>query len=210
MKGRTAGATAAAVLALLVVCADASAQEPADCMRDLRATQTTLDLDARHSRAWRWGWTAIDSALFAGSLALLPLLPDDTKRIEYVVNAGKAAFVVAVLAIHPPRVIADARVLDAHLEATTLDGVVADPCIARARGRELLSGAAGEQAFATGWAAHTFVVTSNVAIGVVEGLLLHDWLGAILQGVGSIVVGEIQIFTQPTGALRARDVGTGF
>jgi hypothetical protein len=201
---RSAAATLGAVtVAVCVSVGDgARAQEQADCATQLAGMKSTLDRDGQRNDTWRWAWTGIDLGLFVGQIALLPVFSSDAKRIELGVNAGKAALVPVLLALHPPRVIADARLLDDRLAATTLDGHVVDPCIARSRAQEILERDAADEQFTTGWFAHVFVVGGNVAVGVVEGLVLGDWLGAILQTVGSIGVGELQILTQPTGARR--------
>jgi hypothetical protein len=205
------GGVAAAAAATLVACASLApisrAQEQAECAAQLREMKSTLDVDGRRNSTWRWAWTAIDIGLFVGQVALLPVIPTDARRIELGVNAAKAALVPALLALHPPRVIDDARLLDERVEATSLDGRVADACIARSRAREVLARDATDEQLTTGWIAHVFVVGGNVAVGVVEGLTLGDWLGAIVQAVSSIGVGELQILTQPTGALRARGLG---
>jgi hypothetical protein len=50
---------------------------------------------------------------------------------------------------------------------------------------------------------HVFGDVGSLAIGAVLGFGLGHWRGAALQAGGGIVITELQIFTQPTGAVDA-------
>jgi hypothetical protein len=143
-------------------------------------------------------------ALIAGQGTAAAFAQGDL-RVELVTGAATSVFIPTVLLVHPPLVLSDQPLLDARLQATTVDGRVGDSCVALQRGRELLERDADDEALATGWAAHAFVIGGNIAVGLLLGLGFHDWWGAAKQAVGGSAVGELQILTLPTRALRARD-----
>jgi hypothetical protein len=203
--------TAATLLALALLASAAPAQ-PQDlrqmqqCEANARAIAAALSADARRTRGWYWAWMATGTALLAGQATLATLVHGD-ERVEFVAGAATSVFIPAILLLHPPSVLDDALVLDARLEATTVDGRLGDPCIARERTRELLARDAADETLATGWIAHSFVIGGNIAVGLLLGLAFHDWWGAGKQAVGGSIVGEIQILTLPAGALKVRGLG---
>jgi hypothetical protein len=203
--------TAATFLALALLASAAPAQ-PQDlrqmqqCEANARAIAAALSADARRTRGWYWAWMATGTALLAGQATLATLVHGD-ERVEFVAGAATSVFIPAILVLHPPSVLDDALVLDARLEASTVDGRLGDPCIARERARELLARDAADEALATGWIAHSFVIGGNIAVGLLLGLAFHDWWGAGKQAVGGSIVGEIQILTLPAGALKVRGLG---
>jgi len=195
----------AAVVSLTVV-RPARAQESAACEARLQLIVATLDADARRTRTWYWSWMAIGGGLLAGQAALALVTTGDEQK-DFVAGAATSVFIPGMLLVHAPRVLDAAPLLDARLAATTVDGRVGDPCIALPRAEELLDRAADDQALATGWFAHAFVIGGNIAVGLLLGLGFHDWLGAAKQVVGGSIVGEVQILTLPTGALTLRGAG---
>jgi hypothetical protein len=196
-------------VALLTVPARARADDVPRCDQRLHAIASTLDENARRARVWYWTWMAAGTALLAGQTVLAAVTTGDQQR-EFIVGAGASTFIPGLLLLHPPAVIDDARVLDARLAATTVEGRVGDPCEALWRARDLLARDADDQALATGWFAHTFVIGGNIALGLLLGLGWGDWFGAVKQAVGGSLVGELQILTLPTGALKARSLAVGW
>jgi hypothetical protein len=201
---------AATLLALALLAAGTRVQaqdrkEMNQCEMGARAIATALDADARRTRVWYWAWMAAGTALLAGQATLAPLVQGD-QRVEFVAGAATSVFIPAFLLLHPPSVLGDALVLDARMQATTVDGRFGDPCIARERARELLARDASDEAFATGPIAHAFVIGGNVAVGLFLGLAFHDWWGAAKQALGGSAVGELQILTLPAGAVKARSL----
>ena len=203
--------TAAKLLALAVLLAAAGAQaqdlqQMRRCEANARAIATTLDADARRTRVWYWAWMAAGTALLAGQGVLASVVHGD-ERVEFVAGAATSVFIPAFLALHPPSVLDDALVLDTRLDATTVDGRLGDPCIARERARELLARDVADQRLATGWVAHSLVIGGNIAVGLLLALAFHDGWGGGKQALGGSVVGELQILTLPAGALKARGLG---
>jgi hypothetical protein len=180
--------------------------ETARCDASVRAIQRTLDEDASRTRVWYWAWMATGTALLGGQAALSAVTTGDMQK-EFITGALTSTFIPGMLLLHPPMVLADSRRLDARLELTTVGGRLGDPCIVLPRAQELLARDAADQALATGWFAHVFVVGGNIAVGLILGLGFGDWAGAVKQAVGGSAVGELQILTLPTGALKARGLG---
>jgi hypothetical protein len=208
-----AGATLLAASLVLGGARDARAQatrasgdESALCGERLHVIAATLDDNARRTRTWYWAWLSAGTALLVGQAALAAVTSGDAQK-DFVVGAGASAFIPSFLLLHPPRVLSDAPRLEARLAATSLDGRYGDPCLALPLAQQILARDADDQVFATGWFAHAFIIGGNVALGLVLGLGFHDWLGAAKQAIGGSAVGELQILTLPTGALRLRALG---
>ncbi len=203
------GIAASLVVSMILVHGPAAlAQETVECERRLTQITTTLDDDARHTRVWYWSWMAAGTALVAGQAALAAVTTGDLRN-DSILGSASAVFIPAFLLIHPPEVLSDAPRLEARLTKTTVDGRVGDPCISLLRARELLARDAADEGFAKAWYAHAFVIGGNIALGLILGVGFGDWLGFAKQAVGGSVVGELQIWTLPGGALQARGLGFG-
>ena len=203
---RAVAALLAGALAVHSVLADA--QEIGRCGQRVAQIRTALDDDARRTRVWYWSWMGIGSALLVGQGVLAAVTTGNT-QVELAVGSGASVFIPGLLLAHPPPVMSDSELLDARLEATTVSGRLGDPCVVLPRARELLERDAKDEAFATGWFAHTFVIGGNIVLGLFLGLGFHDWLGAAKQAVGGSLVGEAQILTLPGRALQVRGLGVG-
>lgn len=63
---------------------------------------------------------------------------------------------------------------------------------------------AANEAFCSSWLLHVGNVVLNAAVGLVLGIGWHRWEAAAINfGVGT-ALGEVMIFTQPTGLVRAQ------
>jgi len=82
-----------------------------------------------------------------------------------------------------------------------------EPCLVLPSAAQRVARDADDQAFATGWFAHTFIIGGNIALGLLLGAGLHDWLGGAKQTIGGSLIGELQILTLPTGVLRMQGLG---
>jgi hypothetical protein len=186
----------------------ARAQSTGECEQQVTAIANALDEDARRSRVWYWSWMAAGTTLIASQAVLAGLSTGDLRN-DSILGASASVFIPAVLLIHPPVSMADAPALHARLSLTTVDGHVGDPCISAMRARELLLRDAADEGFAKSWFAHAFMVTGNVALGLILGIGFGDWLGFAKQAVGGTIIGELQIWTLPGGALQARGLAVG-
>jgi hypothetical protein len=175
----------------------------AACEARARGIAAALDADSRRMRVWYWGWMAAGAALIAGQAVLAGVVEGD-QRTEFIAGSATSVLIPTILLVHPPFVLSDAPALDARLQATTVGGTLGDPCIALDRARELLARDAQDAALSTGWLAHALAIGVNVGVGLLLGVVYDDWWGAAKQTIGGIAVGELQILTFPTGALRAQ------
>ncbi len=200
-------ALAWAVLACLTARSlPARAQEAERCDASVRQVRGVLDDNARRMRVWYWAWMATGTAFLGGSAALAAVSSGNEQK-DYIAGALTSVFIPGLLLLHPPLVLGDSRRLDDRIALTSVDGRLGDPCVVLPFAQQLLARDAQDEAFATGWFAHAFVVGGNMAVGLLLGLGFGDWAGFVKQAVGGSVVGEIQILTLPTGAIRARGLG---
>lgn len=205
---RRAVATVLTLTTIVAHARSARAQETRACEQRLTEIATTLDDDARRTRVWYWSWMAAGTALVAGQAALAAISTGNLQK-DSILGSASAVFIPAFLLIHPPEVLSDAPRLDARLALTTVGDHVGDPCISLLRARELLARDTADEGFAKAWYAHAFVVGGNIALGLILGVGFGDWLGFAKQAVGGSLVGELQIWTLPGGALQARGLGFG-
>lgn len=160
-----------------------------------------MDLAAVHAKRWVWGWGLGFTAVTAGQLALVPLFETPAERRLLVVGAVSSGLGALLLAITPPRVIRDRRVLSRH------EG---DACAVLGDAEERMVLAADAERFGKSWFMHGGNLLLNAAAGLVLGVLWEQWLDAwTTTAVGSLV-GEVMIWTQPMDMTHAvSDYRTG-
>jgi hypothetical protein len=186
-------------LSLVAVPAPAQAQPAAQCEARVRALAARLDDDARRARTWYWAWMATGTALLVGQGTVAVFATGNLQK-ELVVGAAASVVIPALLLIHPPRVLHEAPLLDDQLR-------LGEPCLVLPSAAQRVGRVADDQALATSGFAHTFVIGGNIALGLLLGVGMHDWLGGAKQLVGGTIVGELQILTLPTGVLRMQGLG---
>jgi hypothetical protein len=148
-----------------------------------------LEHEERKYEIWRWGWTAGYGALTAASLAFVPGTPDHDTRVDLYVGAASSA-----LATLPLLVFSQPQ----HDPTDAACAVSAEAC-AQASLRRV----AAFQRECQGPLMHALNFGYNAAVGGLLGFGYGHWRAAALNfGVGSLL-GEVQILTQPTGAMRA-------
>jgi hypothetical protein len=176
----------------------AAALSLVDAQTRLAFIRAHLDTEARRARAWSWSWAGIYSAITVAQLATVPLREPDA-RVDAYIGAGASALGVAVLAVAPLKVMGDQRWLArrmAHAPADT------DPCALVADAERLLERSARSEAFGKSALVHAGSFVFNVALGLTLVGLRHFDAAAITALTG-IAVGELQIFTQPSGTIGA-------
>ncbi|WP_394838704.1 hypothetical protein LVJ94_17580 [Pendulispora rubella] len=104
----------------------------------------------------------------------------------------------ALLVLFPLAVMADSRELDGIPESTL------GTCAAVARAEVLLERDAAQEESGIAWNNHALEIGINVALGVIMGYVLDDWVDNSISAGIAIGMGETQILTQPVGAIRAR------
>jgi len=172
--------------------------ERIDAGERLRFVRERLRVDARDARIWAWTWAGIYSALTVGNLALLAAHDQDQRRDDYL--GAAASFVgLAVLLVSPLKVMRDQRWLERRL-ARAPAGV--DPCALLADAERLLIRDAAAEAFGKGPLVHAGAFIFNLGLGLVLGAGFGHWNSAAITSLVGIAISEIQIVSQPNGALR--------
>jgi hypothetical protein len=150
---------------------------------EVAAMAPLLQRDARAVRTWWWGWLGGFSALTVGQGALYLTSDDeDFKAGQLVGAAGSTLGVLGTLihAVQPYDVPADG---DLH-------ALLADRAAREIEGR--------------GWVNHTLNAAVNVASGAVLWGYYKQPGSAAFTFVAGMLIGEAQIWTQPTLARDAR------
>ena len=210
-RSRRAAVAAAALIALAALapaaraatCAPSAAVAPSgprlgtlDPELRLRYIDAELARSAHKAQVWTWGWGI---ALGIGAVAnLAPLLwvPKD-ERVDWYVGAFTNTVGIVPLVIAPLDVIGDSRELRARLatRGTT------DVCVLLADAETRLVHDARNQADGRRWWLHVANFALNAGVGLFLGVGFHHWGAGLFQFASGAVIGEVIIFTQPTGAI---------
>ena len=153
--------------------------------------------DARKARHWSLGFGTSYALLTAGSLVAAPLLRDRASVPDLYVNAGAGIIGFGLIAVSPLRVLDDQVALEATIAAGTTDR-----CQLLALAESYLMRDAKNEAFGRSWLIHSGNLLVGVGALLVLGLGYDRWGSGIGNGLGSIAVGELMIFTQPVGLVR--------
>jgi hypothetical protein len=190
----------AAALAGAIVPA-AAAQPCGDAEQRLALVRERLRADARDARVWTWGWGLGFSALAAGQAGLALTRADRGERAELAVGAGKSALGLIPVLLVPVPAARDADAIDARLSASAQP---ADRCAVVPEAEASLRRNAEAEAFAQSWLAHLGTAAVNGGGLLIVGLGYGRWGTGVAGALVGTLVGEINIFTRPTGALRGR------
>ena len=191
----------AVAAALAGVPATVRAQPCGDAEQRLAFVSEHLRADAHDARVWTWGWGLGFSALAAGQAGLAFTRSDRGERAELFVGAGKSLLgLVPVLALPVPAR-RDAGAVDARIAASADSDT---RCAAVAEAEQSLRRSADDEAFARGWLAHLATVAVNAGGLLIVGAGYGRWGTGTAGALVGTLVGEINIFTRPTGALRGQ------
>jgi hypothetical protein len=164
----------------------------------LRWIDGELARSAGRARLWTGAWGV---ALGAGTIAnLVPLawVPAD-QRVDWYTGAATTAVGVVPLLIAPLDVVADSRELRARLATRT----AGDTCALLADAETRLVRDAKNQADGQRWWLHVGNVVLNAGVGLFLIVGFHHWAAGIWNAASGAVIGEVIIFTQPTGAVES-------
>lgn len=145
-----------------------------------------LDRNRGHMRTWNITWFSIYTvaALTQGTLALT--LDDGDDQRVYGVGGVRAAIAAAAVPL-----------LGVRTRTVELTG---DPCSDLAHVESVLGENARLHAEGRGWIKHAGVVGLNLAAFLTLGLGYDLWTRGAIGGAIGVVVGEVQIYTQPMGS----------
>lgn len=192
-----------AALGVLGTPAVSRAQACSGADERLAFVSSRLHADAHDARVWAWGWGLGFTALALGQAGLALTRDDRGERAELLVGAGKSALGLVPVLFVPVPAVRDAGALDGRLvvaPASAEDG----RCALLPEAEGLLRRSADDEAFARGWLAHVLAVAVNGGGLLIVGFGYDRWATGTIGALVGTVVGEIQIFTRPTGALRGR------
>jgi hypothetical protein len=172
-----------------------------DARARLAYVRSVMDDQARRARRWSLAWTVIGLGLSAGNFTRAALADTPEDRIAPLVGGASSLFIPAKLLVKPLEVIGAQRTLEADIEKLDPAAAAVEVCATLARAERLFVESADDEAFSVGIFTHLFVIAGNGAIALFLGLGYDNWKGALLNGGGGLVISEIQINTQPTGAV---------
>jgi hypothetical protein len=167
-----------------------------DSALDDAAIAAALREQAGRARTHRYVWTAVNGALAVGSFVLLPVVDRESRPDFVVAGVGSLLSTVATFAF-PLQVDSDRAELNAQGQLP--------PETHRRRLRELLQADAADERERLALPWHVVNLGVSALAGGIVAFGFHHTLSGITQGVGSFVLGEAQLFTQPTGL---NDYGT--
>ena len=204
---RAASASCAALAVVLLVPAVSRAQTCPDTEEGLALARERLRADAHDARMWAWGWGLGYSALALGQAGMALTRDDPGQRTELYVGAGKTVLGLVPVLFVPVPAVGDTGVLEGRLAAVRAGD---DRCVLQSEGARLLRRSAEDEAFSRGWLAHVATIAVNGGGLLIVGLGYHRWATGVAGALVGTAVGELQIFTRPTGALRAAHEAGGW
>jgi len=154
-------------------------------------------LARERSRAWAWstGWKVTYGVLIGGQLALVPVL-DQKEHPDLFVGAATSAIGLASLLVLPLPVLADQPTFEHRM---LLADEKDDPCALLAEAEAIAIRDAEEAAFGRGWLIHSANLLIAVAAGLVMWQGFDDWESGLTALATNLAVGELMIWTQPSG-----------
>jgi hypothetical protein len=168
-----------------------------DAVPRLRFLHRTLGTQGHRARLWTTSWTLVSTAVAAGSFTWAAITDDAADRTDQIVTGSVSVVSALALIVMPLEVMADQRQLAARLAR----GSRGCPLVRWAE--DALVRDAASEALGAGWLGQLLAVGVNVGAGLVLGLGLGHWRGGVSLAVGGVLLGELQILTQPTGAVDA-------
>ncbi|HEY2902791.1 MAG TPA: hypothetical protein VGL59_19575 [Polyangia bacterium] len=197
-----AASFAALVVVQPIAPAIAHAQPCANAEDRLAVVRQRLRADAKDARVWAWGWGLGFTALAVGQAGLAVTRSDRGQRADLYVGAGKSVLGLVPILFVPVPAVRDADVFDGHLTAAAT--APDQRCALLAEGDGLLARSADDEAFAGGWLAHAANVAVNGGGLLIVGLGYRRWATGAVGALIGTAIGEVQVFTRPTSALRGR------
>jgi hypothetical protein len=151
---------------------------------------------------WRWSWTGIGLGLATGQYALIPIVAQD-KRLEQVYLGTASLFIPLSTTVFPLRIRDyDDVLVRAAADAEGSEGHML-PCLVLDHAEEMLIQAANDEANLTNVFHQVTSLVLDAGYAAIIAIAFRDAAGTVINGVGSVAVTELQIFTTPTGAVKA-------
>lgn len=151
------------------------------------ALERRLATEDRFFAVWRGTWIAAYGALALGNLAALPAV-SHASRIDYYTGAVTSGIGTLTVALQPPQLLADVG-----CQAETSQRLA---CVERRYGD-----VTAFQRSSRGWLAHVINFAFNAGVSAFLGFGYARWQSATTNLLVGTAIGELQIGTQPHGAL---------
>jgi hypothetical protein len=143
--------------------------------------------EARRARTWRYAWTGINGALAVGQFALIPWASND-QRLEFAVG-GVGSTATAIVTWFVPL----------EVEATLGRSSDANrPCERLRVEEQFATAASADESGRVTWPWHALSLAGGLGYMAIVGIGTGNWDKAALDGAAAFVLGELQLFTQPT------------
>lgn len=178
---RVAAATLA--LALVLAPARASAEDCTDSPAVARA-RAHLQAEAPRAQVWNGGWTALFVTSAVGAFSIASLVDSPGQKASLYWTSAKST-IATIFHLRRP------------IDVPTLP-----PCADEAQARQALERAAKSQRRGRHWMRHAEGAFLNLIGIAILGFGYGYWTEALVNTALGTVVGEIRIFTQPTGSTR--------
>lgn len=174
-----------------------------DPMARLSFIHDTIDRQALYGQIWTWGWTAAGAGFAWGNFIMADRAKNADDRVDYIIGGAFSLLIPVSVHLAHLKVIGDAPVLDALVAGSA--GGTAGTCLVLARAEELIARDAANEALQAGWLTHVLSIAGNFVVFAIVGGLhgIDHWGNAWLDLIGGIPLSELQILTQPTGAVSA-------
>jgi hypothetical protein len=169
-----------------------------DARARLRFIRDQLAHDAHYARIWQASWIGIYGASTTANVVGLALSNNETDYIDWGLGVGSSVVGLLTSAI-PRKVMGDSLKLAQRIGDSPRGE---DPCVLVAEAERVLLRDADDEAFNSGWLAHTFAFTFNIGIGVALAAIGH-LQEAFIHGFSGLIVGELTVITAPRGAVNA-------
>jgi hypothetical protein len=187
---------------VLAVAGSARAQaatpgDKADCVRRLDVAERIVAKDAYYAQAWTDSWYTIGTTLVVLNITQA-FQSGDYKRGESLTFAASSL----LLMIQRPLALTSADALRG-LKTSATD----DPCLALTDAASILKSNAVDGQMHRAWPIYVINASFSLAVMGVLTAITHHWdfaghsdLG--LQTLAGIVLGELQVFTYPSGSVK--------
>lgn len=146
-----------------------------------------LEREAERARVWRYAWSGINAGLTLGSFVAVPLV-DRESRPDWIVSGVGSGITLLATWFFP------LRVEDAAEALATLS-----PAERAKRLPALLRESALDERERVTWPWHVANLGLSAAGGAVIAFGFDHHLSGALTAAGAAILGELQLFTQPTG-----------
>jgi len=173
------------------------ALEQVDVEQRIQFIRDRMAYDASKARTWSEAWTITWGVLTGGQLALLAFFDGDAQADLYV-GAGSSFIGLAGQLILPLSVKSDQTRLENHINMV---GRAAERCKLLEHAEKVFIENAENEADGVHWLMHGANVLINVGAMLILGLGFDRWDSGAINGAIGIALGELMIFSQPTGLI---------